>query len=347
MAKKITRAKIKFISLCKRGVNNVKPIYKSQNDNSQSIPIYKSELGEGRLTSLVYVPNTLDSEGEFADDAEVMNMMKSFAQQGLGIDFEHNGKLLDKSDVYVLESFRVGKNHPLAKSFKDYNGNVVDAKGGWAVTIQMEDTELGNTLKKAYQSGELEGISMGGSATITPALASEEKSLLKMLSRVLGKSHNTAEKTGKEIEMTPEELAKALADNNEKLSETLTKAIIALREPKAPADTGSVQKSEPLDIPFEGDASSLEDVRAHHEILKKAKLEQSVDWGDVDSVQKYYNTLEAMEKSHQRLQKSKQKKAVGYDPRDSFNDGTMDGDQPLSKAQADEVKDFISARVRA
>lgn len=156
---KLSNLDISFISLCKAGKNGKQPILKSKDSVE---PVWKAERkivtdkSEKRqcLYCIVCSPNEEFSDKDEVDGvAEVRKAMHGFMRKGRtgdGVDDTHNFISID--GAFVAESWEVRKNDPL---FPD------EKEGSWAVAIQIEDSELWGSVEK----GEINGVSMGGTAT--------------------------------------------------------------------------------------------------------------------------------------------------------------------------------------
>ena len=93
----------------------------------------------------VYVPDVLDSQGDFASAQEIMNMAYGFLSKGItdSIDINHDG---EKCGACVVESFIARENDP------DF------ILVSWVVGVHVPDTDQWNLIK----SRELNGFSMEG-----------------------------------------------------------------------------------------------------------------------------------------------------------------------------------------
>ena len=140
---------VNFISLVGKGANGKDIIYKSKDDNfSKNIPIAKHDEEKGIVVGIVYSPNELDTDNEFASKETIEKACYSFMKNKhlSNVDKDHSFK---NEDAYVCESWIIKKGDP---TFPD------EKEGSWAVAIKIEDEKL----KKAVKSGEIGGISMAG-----------------------------------------------------------------------------------------------------------------------------------------------------------------------------------------
>jgi hypothetical protein len=136
---------------------------------------------------IVYSPNEVDSQGEYATGAEIEKAAYNFMKglRLLNVDAQHD---FDPKAAFVAESWITKGVDPLFSS---------EPEGSWAVGIRVEDDALWADVKK----GELAGISMAGYAA--KVRKGEEGFLAKMeelLTRLLkgadrGTEENEEEKT--------------------------------------------------------------------------------------------------------------------------------------------------------
>ncbi|RAZ54553.1 XkdF-like putative serine protease domain-containing protein [Campylobacter hyointestinalis] len=152
MASKLENLEVSCISLVKSGANKKSIIYKSGGTPNleKEIKIVKSS-DEGMVYAVVYSPDEIDTQGEFADANTIKKAAYGFMKSGFtkNIDKEHDFKSVD---AYVAESWLIRKGDPLFLNEKE---------GSWAVGIKLESDEL----KAAVKSGEIAGISMAGLAS--------------------------------------------------------------------------------------------------------------------------------------------------------------------------------------
>jgi hypothetical protein len=233
-------------------------MYKSEDDLVYFDPIVKADMEQGELLAVVYAPNSVDSQDEYADAETIRDMAHNFSKSGLGIDIKHNNTALPKEQAHVAESFIIQKGDPRFAEMKDYSGNPVDVTGGWGVVIKIDDPDL----RKQYREGKWLGVSMGG-------LAIRE-----------------AVKSGQEgdLDMTAEELKKALAESATATATATATAVTAgltdllktaklIPDPAAPAD----KKPENAAPVFKGDMSDPVARRKHLRDLKVHALTKDND----------------------------------------------------------------------
>lgn len=180
--RKIKKAKISFISLVPRGANRLPVLYKS--DGQVEFQTLSKMTDEGELLAVVYAPDMVDSQGDFAEARVIKEMAHGFLKSGGQIDLQHNGKALSKDQAYVAESFIIAKGDERFKDFKDYDGKPVDVTGGWGILIKIEDADL----RKLYREGQWAGVSMFGTAQVehVESKKEDENWLLDSLKKFFG-----------------------------------------------------------------------------------------------------------------------------------------------------------------
>ncbi len=142
---------VTHISLVKAGANKKRIIYKSAEAEpiwQKDIEIKKSDLKKGIVYGIVYSPDEVDTQGDFAKAEEIEKAAYGFmkAKNIDNIDKNHTFK---KEDAYVCESWIIRKSDPMFPNEKP---------GSWAVGIKIESEEL----KKQIEKGEIQALSMAG-----------------------------------------------------------------------------------------------------------------------------------------------------------------------------------------
>lgn len=164
--KEIVGGKVSYISLVKKGANKENFIMvKSENPNEIQknlfIPldkIEKTDTVKKLVTCPVYKlgdpwadPNSLDTQGEFIKDYDVLEKMAhSFMENSQKIDLNHD---YNTRDVSVVESYVTKGDTTIGES--------IYGQGTWLVTLKVNDDTLWSSIEK----GELQGVSMAGLVT--------------------------------------------------------------------------------------------------------------------------------------------------------------------------------------
>jgi hypothetical protein len=271
--RKIRRAKITHVSLCRRGVNHLPVLMKSS--GRLQVEMLTKAAKEGIVYALVYLPDVPDREGDVATREVIKAMAHDFlanaAEANGGIDIEHNFKVLTPDQVRIAETFIVQKGDPRFEGWKDHSGNQVNPDGAWGMALKVLDP----TLRSEFESGNLNGVSMFGHAELEP----------------IGKSDSNAHNPNQPQEnpMTPQEMAALGAE--------IAKAVVTALKP---APETPVQKAQ---IEFEGDITNEADLRAHEDKLFMASLDLSKP-SDVAKLRKHVAARKAEDAKAEALAKS-------------------------------------------
>ena len=305
MRRRITKAKIKFLSLVPRGANRLPTIFKEDGAFEVAL-LLKDSMGEkGELTAIVYAPELWDSQEEIASAEVIKDMLYDSAREGVEIDIRHDGKALSREQVYVAEQFLVQKGDPRFEGLKDYSGRPVDPTGAWGVVIKIEDPQL----RKLYREGAWEGISMGGNAQFAQE-KEDPDDLADRIVKALEKRLNPEEDT-----MTKEQI--------QELATTVANAVVkgmADAAPQKPTSPAAPEKKKPAERPvFKGDPTDVEALKAHREELRKHGLQERLN--------KATSTKEIDE-----ILKELEEKPKGSD---DGNDGDSDEVKKLKKQQTE------------
>ncbi|MCP4897874.1 MAG: hypothetical protein GY906_12955 [bacterium] len=282
MAKRrIKKANITFVSLCPRGKNRMPTIYKEDGTVEFSTLLKDNDFNEkGEITAVVYAPEVRDTDGDIASAEVIKQMAYDYMRDGGALDVRHDGKALEKSAAFVAETFLIQKGDSRFQSMQTDDGKVVDVTGGWAMVVKVDDPEL----RKAYSENGWGGVSIFGKAQVE---VEDDKTaedlrinrIVKALAdRLEGKSSD------EEIDMTQEELLKALGENNKALTDGIVKGLesVLKKEPEGKAGDETADEG----IEFKGDPTNPEDLKKHLAKVEKAKLLDSVDFSDPAALKK-------------------------------------------------------------
>jgi hypothetical protein len=236
--RRIKKAKIKAVSLVRRGANLMPVLYKDAEGIAEFATL--SKVGsDGLLTTVVYPPEYRDGHGDIADAAVVKEMAYSHAREGYVLDVFHDGKALKREEAFVAESFIIQKSDARFEGWKDTKGRPVDVTGAWAQIIRVESPELRKQL-------EIFG----------PAIVEVEKTD-DLAETLFNKKDSNVDKA---------ELLAAMKAQTDAIVGALQKALTP--EPK-PAPKGEDV------IAFEGDPSNAADLQKHLAKLQRAELLKS------------------------------------------------------------------------
>lgn len=178
--------KVDFLSLVSKGANGKKIIWKSGNSKPEGSEAFETPLkkvkksDEKRMVyGIVYSPDEVDSQGEFANRTEIEKAAYDFMKglRLLNVDAQHD---FDPKAAFVAESWLIKGADSL---FDD------EPEGSWAVGIRVEDNALWENVKK----GELAGISMAGYAS---KIRKGDEGFLAKFEEMLTRLLKGAEKSG-------------------------------------------------------------------------------------------------------------------------------------------------------
>lgn len=267
--KKIKRATITCVALCRRGKNGLKTLFKSTSKDAGTLElatmVKADKIAQGELLAVVYAPNKPDADGDFADHDVIKSMQRGYMRDHQTIDIEHDGKTLTKDQAYLAESFLIAKGDERFADWKNYDGTSAgDLTGAWAVVYQIEDP----ALRKAFGDGVWDGVSLFGTAAV------EEVSDTKAASQRVAERLREALSKQKDIDMDKTEL--------EALLKSFKAEIIALL-PKAPVAKAEAATIEPP--AFEGDATNPDDLRKFHKALQAFELKKAMAEGKLTAQQ--------------------------------------------------------------
>ncbi|MBE2984653.1 hypothetical protein CCAL9344_01305 [Campylobacter sp. RM9344] len=234
MSKEITNMQIKLISLVSAGANNKKIIYKNENFNELlRVNFKKSDDEQGVVYGIVYAPDEVDTQGDFANANEIKRAAYNFmkrADLGYCVDVNHDFNI---ANAYICESW-------IVKSKDEFFSEV----GAWAVGIKLEDEDL----KQMVKNGAITGLSMYGSGVIKNADEGITKGgVMAALKEFFGSSENLKKQTSNNKGETMDEnkvaeLVKAGISASEAKLEALEKSVGELTA-KLEAITSELSKS--------------------------------------------------------------------------------------------------------
>lgn len=263
---------IKFLSLVKRGANQIPVMYKGEGGVTMELLLKTDHLMDrGELTAVVYAPELRDSDGDITDAETIKDAMYSAMRKGFNLDIQHDFKALSKEDACPVESFIIQKGDPRFADMKDYAGKPIDVTGGWGVVISINKQEL----REKFRTGEWNGVSMAGSAVGIPEPVNKG-----------------------DVTMTAAELAAALAANNTVLAAAIAKSVadaIKPKEPDAPAPVVKTEKPAFVPKPFTG-APTANNIKKHALEVQKAEVLHNMDMRNAESVAEGTAKIEKIDK---------------------------------------------------
>lgn len=291
--KRIIKAKIKFLSLVPKGANQMPVLYKADDSFVAEMLVKATDIEHGELVACVYAPELRDSQGEIASAEVIKDMMYDAAKEGVSIDLKHNEQPVSKDKAYVAESFLIQKGDPRFAGLTTYDGKAVDPTGGWGVVLKIEDPDL----RKLYKDGKWNGVSMGGQAV--RQVEKSDDTAQRIIDALASRLNLRNTYIHGSIDMTGQELADALAKNNESLTKSISEAVAkALTPPKTdpqatPLVTGAVKADDAAPV-FKGEPT-VENLKKHRIAVKRYNILKGIDWTNEESVAKAETDLAALE----------------------------------------------------
>ena len=221
MKKQIKDIDVTFISLVRKGANKKTIIFKSE-DNQEDlidISIKKFDPEKGIVYGIVYSPDEIDTQGDYAKAEEIEKASQNFMRNLSihNVDKQHSFK---KEDAFVVENWIVEKGKD--KVFPD------EKTGSWAVGIKLENDDL----KKEAKEGTLTGLSMAGTATRVTETQKADEGIISEI-KTLIKGLIT---TKKEIDMDEKKV-------QEMIDASIQKAVEALPKTKTIEETAVMFKT--------------------------------------------------------------------------------------------------------
>lgn len=143
------------ISLVRRPANRRGIILRHQapSEHHKWFDVVRAEPRWQRLYGIVYAPDDVDTQGDWADADTIRAAATEFmrTRRQKQIDREHDFEPLDQT--FVAESWLIRTGDPLFPT---------EAQGAWAVGIQIDDPELWAEI----EAGEVAGLSLAGMALL-------------------------------------------------------------------------------------------------------------------------------------------------------------------------------------
>ncbi|MGH0053202.1 MAG: XkdF-like putative serine protease domain-containing protein, partial [Sphaerochaetaceae bacterium] len=153
----ITDASISYVSLVDKAANKRQFLFAKDKDGgiegfTISSKLFKADDGSHTVIGIVYEPGVEDAHGNFMKAAEIKKAADDFAENGEGIDMQHNGVVIEEG-ITIVKSW-------VTEEEQELYGEVIKA-GTWLMQLDITDEDLWGKIEK----GEITGFSMGGSGT--------------------------------------------------------------------------------------------------------------------------------------------------------------------------------------
>jgi len=286
LARKILRADIAMVSLCRRGMNRLKTLYKGADGVRIDAMVKATDAFDerGELLAVVAVPGLTDAEDDvWVDEDAVRKAAHSFMRAGAELDVQHNGKPLSKGEAYVAESFVIQKGDPRFAGWETYEGDKVDVAGGWGMLVRVED----EALRKGYRAGEWDGVSLFAPEARVEPIEKAEDDLAAKVRAELVKAGITQDE---DDDVTIEEIKKALAEDREAMVASLVKLLKGDEKPAGdkPADP-KPDDGAPV---FKGDLTDPDALRKHAAAVQLHKMTKDGTINDPDEIAKLIKAAE-------------------------------------------------------
>lgn len=153
MPNRLKNLDVQWISLVRNPANGLPLLLKDA--NLKPFRVLKTDEERRMVYGVVYAPNMVDSQGDFADRFEIERAAHAFLKAGRGQQVDRNHQFEAVDGAYVAESWITrGDDGYFSDGLQD----------AWAVGIKIEDEALWNAVK----AGEYSGLSLAGNAEREP-----------------------------------------------------------------------------------------------------------------------------------------------------------------------------------
>jgi len=113
---------------------------------TNTVPFSKADKIQQIIFGEVYIPDQIDTDGEFMTASEIQKMAHRFIAKGGGyVNHEHN-KGIASEDAYIVESFIAREDDTIFKA------------GAWVIGVHIPNPDIWAQV----ESGEIAGFSMEG-----------------------------------------------------------------------------------------------------------------------------------------------------------------------------------------
>lgn len=152
--RKLKKIDVGFISLVDKGANRKRLIFKNRDCGAlaieKTIVIKKTDEEQRMVFCIVYSPDEIDTQGDFAPASVIKEAAYNFMRcaRTNNVDKQHD---FIPDEGFVAESWLVKENDPVFPS---------ETSGSWAVGIKVENDETWQLIKE----GEITGLSLAGLA---------------------------------------------------------------------------------------------------------------------------------------------------------------------------------------
>lgn len=289
MPRAIKQAFVKFISLCPRGANRLRTLFKA--DGTMEWDALSKLNEQGELLAVVYAPNHVDAHGEYATADVIKDAAYGFMAKGAAIDIQHDGKKIDNSKAYVAETFIIQKGDERFSDWKDTEGKPVDLTGGWATLIKIEDKEL----RTLYREGKWNGVSMGGEYIRGSEDASMQKFIDAFL-QIANKQPAKATTQEPETDMDEKTLSAALEKQLSPLTTAITDLVKTLKpKEEKPEGNKDLNKEEKPPV-YRGKPDDEIALLKHEREMELFQLRKDADMETTEGIRSHREAVSDLKK---------------------------------------------------
>lgn len=132
-------------------------LFEEQKEDKRFIPFCKIEPQKHLVYGIVYEPETLDGEGDYAEEAVIEEAAHTFLSDYKSLRLMHS-QPLPRHQAVVVESYIAPLDFSFPASTLQKSENLAVRKGSWILVVKVLNEELWEKI----QAGELTGFSMGG-----------------------------------------------------------------------------------------------------------------------------------------------------------------------------------------
>lgn len=176
MAKELKNLQVKFISLVEAGANKREVVWKS--DGQVYIPIKKIDEEQRLVYGVVYAPDDVDTQGDYATRDTIKQAAYEFMKAAStgNVDRDHD---FNPDEGFIAESWLIKDEGP-DPLFPD------EKPGTWCVGIYVVDDNTWDDVKK----GKLTGLSLAGVAERKEAMKDLEKRINEFIKKGMVRDNN-------------------------------------------------------------------------------------------------------------------------------------------------------------
>lgn len=153
MPNRLTNLNVDWISLVERPANGMPLVLKDA--NAHAFELKKVDESRRMVYGVVYAPDQVDSQGDFADRFVIEQAAHAFMKNAKTGQVDQNHDFKPLEGAYVAESWIIRGD---GGEFSDWMSNA------WAVGIKIDD----DTTWELIKSGRYSGLSMAGTAVREP-----------------------------------------------------------------------------------------------------------------------------------------------------------------------------------